>query len=335
MRNVITTREAIIFSISNESNNISISPFVEELKEFFGTKIEHLELDASRYKELMGEVLDSRDSFDRLEQNKYNLLRELEDFGYALKLNAYGADTLSRCKYKFFMNEISKLNREDLDIEKELNFKFYGNLVHSLFEKTIVSGKTELIKGNFDIDRELIDWHLEEIKKENHLKLPPVYKTYYEEILYPKLIDSVLDFFKQFSKLLAQEKIISIEVELGKKNLIYDGEVEVYQSARADLIVTTDKNNYIVDFKTGKKNDLQLDFYAILYFGEADGARKFVYNTRENKLEEADKIKLSNDELSVLVKGLIEEKEYSRTTKSSECGKCSYTDICRMRGGLA
>ena len=116
--------------------------------------------------------------------------------------------------------------------------------------------------------------------------------------------------------------------------------------AKADLIIKTDKKQYIIDFKTGNLNERQLDFYSILYLGGADLTEKYIFNVDKGTLEKSKKIKLVKDEaeknnidpdgkeknLGVLeteLDGLLKLGVFERN-KTSKCNRCEYLGICKV-----
>jgi len=123
--------------------------------------------------------------------------------------------------------------------------------------------------------------------------------------------------------------------------------IKISGRGKADLIIKTENREFIIDFKTGGMNELQLDFYSILYAGEADLTEKYIFNVDKCSLEKPSKIRLVKDEigrekidfegknktLKVLETELDEFLKlgvYERTDRASSCGRCEYMEICKV-----
>ncbi|MCK5780310.1 MAG: PD-(D/E)XK nuclease family protein, partial [Psychrilyobacter sp.] len=227
-------------------------------------------------------------------------------------------------------------------------YREYGNLAHELFEAVLkkielTKNYSHLEKGHIDVD--IVEGVLKDLVGKNRLTLPKLNEKYYKEIVYKNLANSVEVFFKKISKELGNEKIEKLIVEEDLRSDFKNKTLEVIGRAKADLIIKTDKNIHIIDFKTGGINELQLDFYSILYAGESDKTIKYVFNVDKGELSKSKKIKLVRDNkgkvavdpegknknlevLGVKIEEIFREKTFSRNEK--QCGRCDYINICKI-----
>lgn len=352
-RAVMSSENTTILAIKNMGSDSSLSPFVEELLGQFKVKSKHLKQPLENYLELIR--LDSKvekiDGDEKLfEGEKPTEMKfETEELKNPFGITAYMCDELFNCKYKMYLRYLVKLNREELEVERDLTRREYGNLAHELFEAVLK--KIELTRdyslleeGGIEVD--IVMGVLEELVGRRRLKLPRLNERYYREIIYKNLADSVGEFFRRISKELPGKEIKGLLIEKLLKGDIKNKTIGIVGRAKADLIIKTDRMDYIIDFKTGNLNERQLDFYSILHAGEADLTEKYIFNVDKGSLEKSKKIKLVKDEigrnkidpdgkerkLGVLE---IELKEFLNSgiferNKTSKCDRCEYLDICKV-----
>ena len=146
----------------------------------------------------------------------------------------------------------------------------------------------------------------------------------------PHYEESVISFFYELSKELYGSKIESFIEEKNKEEILINDEIDLGIRGRADLVIESDRNKYIIDIKTGGSISSQLNFYELLYFGEGDTAKKYIYNAWNKKLEEK-KESLSMDEFKVALREFLDKDKYYRAEKKGACRNCKYQNICRMR----
>ncbi len=331
LRGVMTAQENHIITVENQGSNISLSPFIEEIIED-RTPDSVVGVDTENYLELIREVIQggspqnieggSEDT--QLSLNKGELLKKKN-------MSAYMCDELFNCRYKMYLRYVVRLEREDLEIDEGLTRREYGNLAHDIFEEVLMKyikepGKFEPLQGQeiniakiYEIVERLID------QPGRKLKLPHLNSNYYKEIIYKNLAEGVRRFFREISRELSGRKVVDIHVEQYGYKEISSG---IYQSAKGDLIIDTDRDRYIIDFKTGGKIDRQLDYYGILYTGSADGAHRYIYSIDKNILEKAEKVVMTREDLVEGVESLLDSKIYERNY-TSRCKRCEYWVVCR------
>ncbi|WP_028855208.1 PD-(D/E)XK nuclease family protein [Psychrilyobacter atlanticus] len=352
-RAVMTSESTTILAIKNMGSDSSLSPFVEELLGQFKVKSKHLKQPLENYLELikpnskMKNIEDGKGMFEGRKPSEMKF--EIEELKDPFGVTAYMCDELFNCKYKMYLRYLVKLTREELEVERDLTRREYGNLAHELFEAVLK--KIELTRdyslleeGGIEIG--IVMGVLEELVGSRRLKLPRLNERYYKEIIYKNLADSVGEFFRKISKELRGEKIKRLLIEELLKHDINNKTIDIKGRAKADLIIKTERKDYIVDFKTGNLNERQLDFYSILYAGEADLTEKYIFNVDKGNLEKSKKIKLVKDEsgrnkidpegkerklgvLEIELKELLNSGVFERN-KTSKCDRCEYLDICKV-----
>lgn len=352
-RAVMTSENTIILAIKNMGSDSSLSPFVEELLEEFGVRSKHLKQPLDNYLELIRPDFKEKCVEDEREvyagEKPGEMTFEMEELNHPFGVTAYMCDELFNCKYKMYLRYLVKLNREELEVERDLTRREYGNLAHELFEavlKRIELTKDYSLLEEGRIETGIVMGVLEDLVGSRRLKLPRLNERYYREIIYKNLADSVGEFFKKISKELRGEQITELLIEKLLRADIKNKIIGIKGRAKADLIIKTEKRDYIVDFKTGNLNERQLDFYSILHAGEADLTEKYIFNVDKGSLEKSKKIKLVKDEigrnridpegkerkLGVLeaeLKEFLDSGVFERN-KTSKCDRCEYLDICKV-----
>jgi hypothetical protein len=351
-RAILTSESSTIIGIKNLGDDSSLSPFVEELIDVYKLKPKHIKQSMKNYIELIKPV----SKIERVEElplgeKPVEMKFELEELTSPMRINAYMCGELFNCKYKMNLRYLKRLNKEELEVEKNLTLREYGILAHELFESVLNRIRLEkdyLSIENGNISRKSIMNDLEKFVGQRRLKLPKLNEKYYKEIVYKNLVYSVEKFFKEIASQMQNEKIIDLMIEKNLKREIINkkSKLEVLGVGKADLIIKTDKNEYIIDFKTGKLNEMQLDFYSILHGGESNLAEKYIFNVDKGNLEKSEVIKMVKDEkgrttvdpegknnrLKVLQTELEEFLKLGNFDRkaSSGCNRCDYIDICKV-----
>lgn len=351
-RAILTSDLSTIISIKNTGEDSSLSPFVEEIVDKYNIEVKHIKQSVENYIEVVKPVSKIED-IDNLPKGELptKMEFELDDFKNLMKINAYMCEELFNCKYKMYLRYLERLNKEELEVEKNLTLREYGILAHELFEEVLNRIRLEKDYSsieNGDISRESIMEDLEKFVKNRKLKLPKLNERYYKEIVYKNLVYSVEKFFKKISKEISNEKIIDliIEKKLDRNIIEEKNKIIVNGVGKADLIIKTDKKEYIIDFKTGKLNERQLDFYSILYLGEANLTEKYIFNVDKGNLEKSKTIKMVKDQvgrdivdpegkdkrLKILQTELEEFFKLGNFERkiSSNCDRCDYIDVCKV-----
>jgi hypothetical protein len=350
-RSIMTSEKTTILAIKNMEDDSSISPFVEELMEKLGIDSRHLKQPIENYIEVISPKA-NREKIEQLffHENPKEMDFNLDELKTPFRINPYMCSELFNCKYKMNLRYIERLEREELEVDRNLTRREYGILAHELFEevlKRIERNKEYSLLEKGKINLNLVMTILEEFIGKRRLKLPKLNEKYYTEVIYKNLANSVGEFFSKISKELKGEKIKRLIIEKNLDRELKNKFIKISGRGKADLIIKTENREFIIDFKTGGMNEMQLDFYSILYAGEADLTEKYIFNVDKCSLEKPNKIRLVKDETgrnkidfdgkNKTLKVLETELEeffnlgvFQRTDRNSSCGRCEYIDICKV-----
>ena len=334
IRGIVTSENVVILAVKNMNKNTSLSPFVEEILEKYNIQSIHLKQNTENYIELIKtQTVEEEKEIIEIKKEKPDEMKfEIKDLRNPLSLSAYMCDELFNCQYKMYMRYIERLENEEWEVDKTLTRREYGILAHELFEDVLSRLEFEKDYSPFvegEINTDIIMGILENFIRKRKLKLPMLNEKYYKEIIYKNLVDSVGIFFYKMSKELKGDKIKKLIVEKKLGIDLLDEKITIRGNAKADLIIETEKTSYIIDFKTGKLKERQLDFYSILYNEDASESKKYIFNVDKGLLEESKKIKMNKEDLVKELSEWLKEKKYNRK-KSSICGRCEYVDLCRV-----
>ncbi|MEJ6951996.1 PD-(D/E)XK nuclease family protein [Natronospora cellulosivora (SeqCode)] len=354
IRHILSSRKAIIYSIKNIEENISSSPFLEELMLNYGLESKELKLKVEDYPTIISKIfkndqkLFNRGLKDSPQSDKLMIIPE--DFKENYSLSFYKYKVLKDCYYKFYLDHIARLEEERTVIEKELGARILGIIIHDIFAEVL--SNVDII--NTSLKSSSIDKFVERCFSRYYLRINNYYRKYYENIMLTAIKESLSFFIKRISKIV-NEDILALRTEwvpedkddrtFYKHSFEEDGEfqnskeispksIKFYLNGRVDLLIETREKKYIIDFKTGSGSDDQLDFYSLLLNQEEDEKNlieKSIYNVLEQNFEKGEsgtelefKEKLE-ESLSLFLEG----KEYSFEYKS-RCKRCVMSEICRV-----
>ena len=337
---IFNTAQCDLFYIENVDNNITSSPFIEELKLRYELEDSEVEYQTKDQKDLLAELFiaaSSKKEQDLLLEDlvkEDQMLLEKEDFPQAkLSLSHYRFENLKRCPFKFYMSNIANIESEKLEIDKELSMLMIGSIAHEFFEECIEKFAIPLE----NCSRSILETILKEKLEEYELQIHDYYKKYYHAILFENLIDSLFSLDKSIQKLV--DKIVKVETEVSlRKHDIFKSEegISAYINGRPDILIEAEAgSNYIIDLKTGSGSMEQLALYSLmLNFEDRDFSNtiKAIYKIMENDLDIDNRDREEKLELKIreeLVQ-LFEEKRYKTIYKSDCKKKCDYYEICRV-----
>ena len=319
-----------IYSIKNSEQNIDSSSFVDELILNYRIEKTEVKYNSKDLSPLVKKLFNSELYIKSEYIEKDYLPKNNIELGEAYKFGAYAYNDSQKCLYQFFLGSINKLDFINRDIDYDFENRTMGIIIHSLYEKVFSEYQENIKNGNFIISKSKVHEIFERIYKDNLYKIPKELTQYFLEILMPHYEESVISFFYELSKELYGSKIESFIEEKNKEEILINDEIDLGIRGRADLVIESDRNKYIIDIKTGGSISSQLNFYELLYFGEGDTAKKYIYNAWNKKLEEK-KESLSMDEFKVALREFLDKDKYYRAEKKGACRNCKYQNICRMR----
>ena len=343
-RHIFSCEDVIVFGIENEEKNIDMSSFVEELKFVYGLEYSEPEYSEEDCIQAVREMFKSHEfiiSSKELLGDSYakrldNMQLLHEDFNGNLDISSYSYGDLLKCRYYFFLKRLVKVQEEIFSPEYKIDAKLLGIISHNFMEMVAKLKTEELKSGNFSVSRPRLEAILEEQLAKSKLKVPVDYLKYYKKIIFPIMLDGAVKFYSELEKKFSEETIETFVSEMsGTAELIEESEfgLQVNLTGRMDLLIETESSKNIYDYKTGKGDISQLDFYSILFYGEGDLAKKYIYNMLENKLisDKPRKNVLSRDSVRAEVEDFLRSSRYARTQKVSACRNCEYRQICQMR----
>ena len=101
---------------------------------------------------------------------------------------------------------------------------------------------------------------------------------------------------------------------------------------KLDLLIETEKEHFIIDFKSGKGKLGQLYFYSNLVY-ENESAEKIIYDVLNMDVIDKDDGKdfLTMSDMKEVIEDFEKSDKYRRTDDPKNCRFCEYREICRMR----
>lgn len=275
-QNIFTLSELEVSSLVDVDNNIDYSAFIYELK----NKYEFEENKESNLKEFVKALYEQNktENFYKEEPKFRAFLKEKSDFENSkLIIGAYDYIDLASNETFFFLDKICGLDSKDeSEAVAGISSSLLGKIVHKTMEEIFRDKWKEILKSSENLlisFKEIRDYLKKNMEKEK-LKRENFMEEYIENIFIPRFSINIEKFFKILYEELKDKKITRIEAEKGEKKqekeipyFVYE-RIEVYLNGRADLIIETENQRYIIDFKTGNANSKQLEFYAVMFYGK-------------------------------------------------------------------
>ncbi|MGM0411022.1 MAG: PD-(D/E)XK nuclease family protein, partial [Bacillota bacterium] len=347
MRNILNSKNTLVFSKKSLEDNISESSYMEELVLKYNLKIKEANFSEKNLNKVIKGIFDSKvEKIQDFSQRKFpinfkneKLKMEEDDFSELSSLSYYRYNRIKDCQYRYFLEFLVGLEKRDYEIEKQMNVMVFGSLVHEIFAKIVK--KENLINS---LEEDEIDVIINNVLDDYDLKINNYFEKYYNNILFKKVKKSVKNFLNGFNKR-RSAKINELYTELSlkewikkynlkdKKKIFYNSKYSnFYLNGRVDFLALTEKMNYIVDFKTGGSNTEQLDLYELMLFSENNEVKlkKMIYNVIDEKFKSSykSKEKFASDLREELEK--FTKKNYYTRIYKSRCNTCPYSDICKV-----
>ncbi|WP_320047758.1 PD-(D/E)XK nuclease family protein [uncultured Ilyobacter sp.] len=332
-QSLFNCKKAWVFSMKNEENDLDTSPFIEEF-------MLNYKLQTTRPKYDQNDLLSMARTFfkgsssAKKEITINSLPKNDGDFPEeTIRLGSYDYSLLSLCPYKFYLQKVASLEYQTRELESKLSPRIIGIIIHEVMEEVANEKKDDVKKGDFSLDRIDIVGLIRKALYKRRLQIPFHLDNYYKEIMFPVFIEGIKGFYKMLGKVIGDQNVISFSGEKSKKEKLMDENLKVILSGRIDLIIEGSQDNYILDYKTGQGDPRQLDFYSILYYGEENKAKKYIFNAWNGKLEDFSSRKnpLTYGDMKNQLREFISTPIYKRTEKHSTCSRCEYQQVCRMR----
>lgn len=346
-RHILTAEEAVIFALDNQDENLSPGSLMEELKYKYGLEYQASPVRRRDYLKFFNNIFASQSGYnfgqvDRADYRidlKQNLVGET---GGRTSLTYYKFKGVKDCYHRYYLEHIIGLEAGLELADKAMNPMVFGIMVHNLMDKVIVELKPKLKANTLDLEpyRDRIEEIVAETIGKYYLFFDQRFKGYYQEIIKPRLFDSIVSFFEGLLRRLP----VSSDAELTDWDwrLEYTPEnrgesfyqaagMEFYLSGRIDLLIETGREEILVDFKTGSGSVDQLDFYSLLLDKGVSKKKKYIYNVMDQLFQSAnraggnqlaEKIRLELQELTAA--------DYYTRIYKSRCERCPYLTICQV-----
>ena len=324
-------KESVIFTKKDEDKGIEFSPFLEEIILQYSLPILPAPINNINSKNmirdaLLGMTLGYIESSDEIFKKDVNDFKENK-----LQLGAYDYDKLMECPLNFYFLNIEKLTHTLKFNDKDISSRILGIIVHKVLEEFVNSKWKEILQdGIKEVEYEEILDRMERAFRKERAKIPLHMDNYCQDIMIPIISRNIVKFFKELALIYTGIKIKRFQSEKSsfEKTPFYSGDIDIYLKGRADLVIESEIDNEIIDYKTGNKKDGQLDYYSIILYGESGQARKMVFNAWKGKIEKEEKVTLTREELEENLKSFVESTEYKRMEKKGTCSSCEYHIIC-------
>ncbi|WP_408956575.1 PD-(D/E)XK nuclease family protein [Natroniella sp. ANB-PHB2] len=339
-RHLLSSKQVVIFTLKSEARNIAISSFIEELKVDYNLEEKDVDLGDGNYPQIIKSIFNCNADLLGLElaRNSDRLKIEAEDFpDQKLSLGYYKYSCLKECSYKFYLKYIGQLEDKRAKFDNKLSKKVLGILVHRVFAKIVDREEAKFKSNDFKVDNRIIRKVLEEELTSFDLKIPRDYENYYRDVLFKAVQDSIAYFLSKVNQRLDSE-VIGVLSEWApdreeREVFLASDKLDIWLSGRIDLMIETEDEKYLIDYKTGGGDTKQLDFYALLCDFEAkETINKQVYQVMEKKfnwVKSGSEEKFAEKLTEVLKERLINSEEYKAEFKS-RCRRCNYLDICKV-----
>ena len=336
IQGIFNSKNCVIFTKKNINEEIESSPFLDEIMMKYNIlpeKINPLSKD-DIFEILKRNFLEKeKKAEEKISEDYFVLEKSFNDFeDNKIVLGTYDLIDLEKCQYRYFLKSKGEIFGEDEKVYGT-SLRFLGVVVHKIFEKITDKIYMNIKKyNNFYVDEKYVDEIIDDILLENKMKIPVYLDLYFQEVMFPKIKENVLKFYREIEKELSNKKIKIFWGEKGKtQNVSFlSDKIDVFITGRADLIIETeDEEKYIVDYKTGGKKGEQLDIYSIIMYGDENSAHKIIYNAIKGEYEKLVKPDITKEKLMEEFENFINGTEYKRAEKISDCNNCEYKNICK------
>ena len=336
IQGIFNSKNCVTFTKKNINEEIESSPFLDEIMMKYNIlpeKINPLSKD-DIFEILKRNFLEKeKKAEEKISEDYFVLEKSFNDFeDNKIVLGTYDLIDLEKCQYRYFLKSKGEIFGEDEKVYGT-SLRFLGVVVHKIFEKITDKIYMNIKKyNNFYVDEKYVDEIIDDILLENKMKIPVYLDLYFQEVMFPKIKENVLKFYREIEKELSNKKIKIFWGEKGKtQNVSFlSDKIDVFITGRADLIIETeDEEKYIVDYKTGGKKGEQLDIYSIIMYGDENSAHKIIYNAIKGEYEKLVKPDITKEKLMEEFENFINGTEYKRAEKISDCNNCEYKNICK------
>lgn len=334
VQGVFNCSQSVIFTKNIEAEELGNSVFLDELIFKYNLKTEKNPLTKDEIFQIIKNSFEKGEIFEKEKTEEYfNLAKDRADFKEGkIVLGAYDIMNIKDCEYKYFLEKTAGIYAEEEE-SYGTSMRFLGIVTHKIFEDVSREVYGDIKKNNnYNVNEGFVDRVLDKTLRDNTMKIPAYMDLFFKEIMFPKIKENLLSFYKEAEKDLKGKKIKIFWGEKSDfdKEPFFSSDIDVFIKGRADLIIETeDDEKYIIDYKTGKGRTEQLDIYSVIMYGDENAALKRIYNVIKGEYVKIDKAKITKEEMKNLFEDFITEKYYKRAEQKTVCSRCNYLGICR------
>ena len=323
---IFGAKKVCLSYIKNLDENVDCSGILEEIKLKYDLEINNKNKKISEEEEM--EFIKNYFIKDYKEKKigkfiQSRLLKDVEELkNEKITLGYYDYKNLKESEYAYYIDKkLGKVEREK--IEEVIDARFFGTIIHSIYENIVKKNKKMLEKGNFDISEEEIASEFEAGIQSYKYKIPQEYLEFYKNISFEDLKIGIKKYFVDLSNKISDKSVIKVSSEERIKEK-FEKEIDSEKFGNAAFSISIDlhikdekkdkKEEILVDYKTGnltqKRIDdafTQLDFYSIV-LGENE-YKKYVVDVWDGKIisdSRKDNKKLTKDEVMEVLKKYFE-----------------------------
>jgi len=340
LRHVFSSQKVSIFTIKNMEENIYPASILEELKLNYDIEFKQNQFENADEADLLKNFFNLKNSNNNYEISRDKADGEIQlaqtDFKEHFSITYYKYNQLKRCYYRFYLEQILHLQPGFSGGDNSLSFRSLGILVHESFSDLTAF----FLESNNFSEKKAKEIIFKNIKK-LELKIDEDLKPFYKNIMIKKIAESFKFFWKEMSNIITDEntEVLMEWPSRTESREIFSKlmETEFYLSGRIDLLLMGENTDHIIDFKTGRGDKLQLDFYNLMLrknFTNKDiskKCRKAIYSVFDKKFDLSYRNREDElfSEIKELLKELFDSSEFSRIV-SYDCERCPYYDFCRV-----
>ncbi len=323
---IFGAKKVCLSYIKNLDENVDCSGILEEIKLKYDLEINNKNKKISEEEEMEFIKNYFIENYKEKKIGKFiqsRLLKDVEELkNEKITLGYYDYKNLKESEYAYYIDKkLGKVEREK--IEEVIDARFFGTIIHSIYENIVKKNKKILEKGNFDISEEEIASEFEAGIQSYKYKIPQEYLEFYKNISFEDLKIGIKKYFVDLSNKISDKSVIKVSSEERIKEK-FEKEIDNEKFGNATFNISIDlhikdekkdkKEEILVDYKTGnltqKRIDdafTQLDFYSIV-LGENE-YKKYVVDVWDGKIisdSRKDNKKLTKDEVMEVLKKYFE-----------------------------
>jgi len=276
-RAILSSEESYILYLENEDQNVEKSSFIEELEIYLGSNIKKYICDDIGYIDYYSNNnLVIPHNVDKKTSQRKSIISLPADFSndfkepFIISMSVTGLLQFLKNPLLWYLNTYLNFSKNNLIENDSMNPKILGVFTHSFVENLyrMVSSKKSVSLEMFK--RSITDENMDKVfslmtKNSNLYNFPHDFSgKYFEHVLFQRIKEKLKSFFysDRIAEISGQSNIV-LEFNVPKKLFLENEKYKIYLSGKPDMMISdvSTKTKYIIDIKTGKKDDDQLYLY--------------------------------------------------------------------------